>query len=58
MDGELIVLSGFTLLIISVFGMVRLDRYENEERAKWWIILCAVLFVLFVFFIYSKTKSP
>jgi hypothetical protein len=35
-DGELIVLFGFSILISSIFGLVRIDRYENEERAKWW----------------------
>ena len=33
--GELIVLFGFSILISSIFGLVRIDRYENEERAKW-----------------------
>lgn len=34
-DGELIILFGVGMLISSIFGLVRIDRYENEERAKW-----------------------
>ena len=34
-DGELIILFGFSMIISSIFGLVRIDRYENEERAKW-----------------------
>ncbi len=33
--GELIILFGVGMLISCIFGLVRIDRYENEERAKW-----------------------
>jgi hypothetical protein len=35
-DGELIILFGFSMLISSIFGLIRIDRYENEQRARWW----------------------
>ena len=37
MDGELIILIGVSILISTIFLMVRIHRYENEEHAKWYL---------------------
>jgi hypothetical protein len=36
MDGELIVLMGIVFVIITIFCLIHVDRYENEEGAEWW----------------------
>jgi len=36
MEGELIVLMGIVFVIITIFCLIHVDRYENEEGAEWW----------------------
>ena len=36
MNGELIVLMGIVFVIMTIFSLIHIDRYENEEGAEWW----------------------